>query len=91
MKKFFFRVKQTLNITFRIRDTDEKTAESIQLSNITVQNHDYYKCYNIFAFSLSESSKDDSKRQSILNLNITTLTINAHKHTHIIKYVQTET
>ena len=28
-----------------------------------VQNHDYYKCYNIFAFSLSESSKDDSKRQ----------------------------
>ena len=63
MKKFFFKVKQTLNITFRIRDTDEKTAESIQLSNITVQNHDYYKCYNIFAFSLSESSKDDSKRQ----------------------------
>lgn len=63
MKKFFFRVKQTLNITFRIRDTDEKTVESIQLSNITVQNHDYYKYYNIFAFSLSESSKDDSKRQ----------------------------
>ena len=68
MKKFFFRVKQTLNITFRIRDTDEKTAESIQLSNITVQNHDYYKCYNIFAFSLSESSKDDSKRQKHLKL-----------------------